>query len=220
MLQRGEDAKQPGLPSVTDLLRFAADNGVQLSPPAELLQEADVAERGVQRINWMFEMLQAYDLLICDKAMEELLEQWDSWPAAEAQATLDAIRMARRRVQMLCGFVLSDANHTDVVFVFAELSRITAQLQELFAAAPKPMDAALLCGGMTIYMNVIPFADEQSNVYQKTLADMGVIYGEAIQRLEAATALSAGDPVQAERLAVARAIRFAMAVKSKEGRTK
>lgn len=219
MLQRGEDAQQPGLPTVTDLLQFAAANGVQLSPPAELLAEAAVAERSVQRINWMFEMLQAYDLLICDKAMEELLEQWEAWPGDSAQATLDGIQAARRRAQMLCGFVLTEANHTDVMFVFAELCRITAQLQELFAAAPKAMDAALLCGGMTIYMNVIPFADEESNEYQKTLADMGVIYGEAIQRMEASTALSASSPLEAERLALSRALRFAMAVKSKEART-
>lgn len=219
MLQRGEDAQQPGLPTVTDLLRFAAANGVQLSPPAELIAEADAAEHGVQSINWMFEMLQAYDLLICDKAMEELLEQWDAWPVDGAQATLDAIRMARRRVQMLCGFVLNDSNHTDVTFVFAELSRITAQLEELFAAAPKPMDAALLCGGMTIYMSVIPFADEESDVYQKTLVGMGVIYAEAIQRMEASTALSANDPAEAERLAVSRALRLAMAVKNKEDRS-
>jgi hypothetical protein len=124
-----------------------------------------------------------------------------------------------RRVQMLCGFVLTDANHTDVGFVASELAHITGQLQVAFVAAPRAMDAALLCGGMTIYMDVIPFADCKSQVFQKTLADMGVIYGQAIQRLEESTLLSTTDANEAERLAVARALRFAMAVKSKEGRT-
>ncbi|CAE7302809.1 unnamed protein product [Symbiodinium sp. KB8] len=174
MLEQGEEAQHPGLPTVPELLAFAAEHGGQAGLTHATAHTAAVAEMQVRRINWMFEMAAPVAFWVCSTALEELAEA-DLPPGlteADRAAATAAFRDLQATTNVLSELILGGATHEDV--------------DAVCAADKFDLDAVDGASGLLLWANRCHFADPESEEYIYAFTSVAQLYGERMLRGEAA----------------------------------
>lgn len=188
MLEQGEEAQHPGLPTVPELLAFAAEHGGQAGLTHATAHTAAVAEMQVRRINWMFEMAAPVAFWVCSTALEELAEA-DLPPGlteADRAAATAAFRDLQATTNVLSELILGGATHEDVDAVQAQFFAVMDGLMQVCAADKFDLDAVDGASGLLLWANRCHFADPESEEYIYAFTSVAQLYGERMLRGEAA----------------------------------